>query len=122
MKHLKKYEDYHPGLTDFAYDNIMKERGFKSDKEKYSQQIFFDKFPGLKEASEEYVPFEIIDYITDPGYGYDAVKLFFIEFENGKLGLCVYDTEKQEFVEEPGELEEYEITEEELYKKYGLKK
>lgn len=118
MKHLKKFKDYHTGLTDFAYDNTMKEREFKSNKE---NQIFY-KFPGLKEASKEYAPFEIIDYIADPGYGSYSVKLFLIEFENGKLGLCVYDTEKQEFIKEPGELEEYGITEEELYKKYGLKK
>lgn len=78
-----------------------------------------NQFPGLEEEAEGFYSFKIIDFITDPGYGYEHVKMFLIRFKKwNQWGLCIWDTKKKEFIEEPGTLEDYEVTLDELIEKY----
>jgi len=76
-------------------------------------------FNGLEEAAAMFSTFKIIDVRRDPEYGYDNVYLMLIEFlEDEKIGLCIYDTEKQKFIEEPSDLDDYNTSPEDLYNKY----
>jgi hypothetical protein len=79
------------------------------------------KYPGLKDACADFNNFEIIDERTDPGYGYDHVRLFQIKFDDGAWGLCIWDTRKKEFIEEPSDYEDYDTTPEKIEAKYGFK-
>lgn len=79
------------------------------------------KFPGLKKAAKDFVPFKVVSYKRDPEYGYEHVYLLFIKFKEDKdYGLCIYDTRKQDFIEEPGELEWFDLTLEQVKQKYGF--
>lgn len=80
-------------------------------------------FKGLDKAAKEFIPFKVISFITDPGYGYSHVKLLLIKFKDDKeFGLCIYDVDKQLFISEPGTLDDYNLTLERLFDKYpGLK-
>jgi hypothetical protein len=80
-----------------------------------------EKFKGLAKASEAFGQFEIIDYRKDPEWGYDSVYLMLIKFEDGEYGLCIYDTQKEEFIEEPSDLEDYGTSLEKLKAKYGFR-
>ena len=95
--------------------------------------IPMSKFPGLKKASEAFSPFDILAFTTDPGYGYDDVKMLLLKFHNkpGKydnkdgLGLCIYNVATHEFIEEPSDLTDYNegnLTEDTLYRRYHLKR
>lgn len=88
-------------------------------------------FKGLKKASDMFEPFDVIAYVSDPNV--ENVEMLLIKFHKkpGKydnpdgLGLCIYNTETEEFIEEPADLNEYnegDITEDWLYKKYRLKR
>ena len=90
-------------------------------------------FDGLKEASDMFEPFDVLAFVTDPGYGYEDVKMLLIKFHRkpGKydnpdgLGLCIYNVATHEFIEEPADLTEYnegDLTEDKLYKRYRLKR
>lgn len=83
------------------------------------------QFDGLPEAMQGFEPFEILGFRTDPGYGYEHVKMLFIVFSgkycNGQYGLAIYDTRHKDFIEEPSPLEAYETTVVKVYRKYGFK-
>ena len=64
--------------------------------------------------------FKIVDARRDPGYGYEHVWLLLIRFRDKNYGLCIYDTRKKEFIEEPANLNEYDVTLDILKQKYGL--
>jgi len=77
----------------------------KQVKTEKSQEI---NFKGLNEAAQDFNPFEVISYLTDPGYGYYHVKLLLIKFKKDQIfGLCIYDTAKKQFIEEPSDLDDY---------------
>lgn len=78
------------------------------------------KYPGLKAACENFNNFEIVDERTDPGYGYDHVRLFQIKFDDGAWGLCIWDTRKKAFIEEPSDYDDYDTTPEKVEAKYGF--
>lgn len=79
---------------------------------------FGNQFAGFKEAREGFEPFMVKGWMRDPGYGYQYVLLFLIEFDFGEYGLCIYDYEKEQFVEEPGTLDDFGLTYEEFMMKY----
>jgi len=79
-----------------------------------------DQFEGLAKAMEEFNPFTILGSKRDPEWGYEHVHLLFIQFNDGSFGLCIYDTRKKGFIEEPGDLEMYGRTPEEIKTKYGF--
>ena len=89
------------------------------------------KFNGLKKASDMFEPFDVIGYVSDPNVL--NVEMLLIKFRKkpGKydnpdgLGLCIYNTETEEFIEEPADLNEYNeggITEDWLSKNYRLER
>jgi len=82
------------------------------------EKEFGNQYAGFKEAREGFEPFVVKAWMRDPGYGYQYVLLFFIEFDFGQYGLCIYDYEKEQFVEEPGTLDDYGLTYEEFMIKY----
>lgn len=88
----------------------------KSKKE--IEREFGNQYAGFKEAREGFEPFVIKAWMRDPGYGYQYVLLFLIKFDFGPYGLCIYDYEKEEFIEEPGTLDDYGLTYEEVMMKY----
>ena len=102
----------------------------KNTKDKIIPKSDFD---GLEEASIGFDSFDVVGYVTDPGYGYQDVKMLLLKFHRkpGKyehpdgIGLCIYNTETHEFIEEPSDLvyfNEGDLTEDKLYKKYHLKR
>jgi len=82
------------------------------------EREFGNQYAGFKEAREGFEPFVIKAWMRDPGYGYQYVLLFLLKFDFGPYGLCIYDYEKEEFVEEPGTLDDYGLTYEEVMMKY----
>lgn len=79
------------------------------------------KWPGLLHALEnDFTPSKPIAYYQDPEIGYDAVNLFLIEYRDDKAyGLCIWNHDAEEFVEEPGELDDYGMKSlAEVYGKY----
>jgi hypothetical protein len=95
--------------------------------------IPMSRFPGLRKASEPFSNFDVLAFVTDPGYGYQDVKMLLLKFHKkpGKydnpdgLGLCIYNIATHEFIEEPADLNDYndgKLTEDKLYKKYRLKR
>jgi len=82
------------------------------------EREFGNQYAGFKDAREGFEPFVIKAWMRDPGYGYQYVLLFLIKFDFGPYGLCIYDYEKEEFVEEPGTLDDYGLTYEEVMMKY----
>lgn len=92
---------------------------------KKSPKINPKQFDGLTEVMTGFEPFEILSFLTDPGYGYEHVKMLFIMFSgkrrNGQYGLAIYDTRRKEFIEEPGGLEDYDTNVVKIYRKYGFK-
>lgn len=82
------------------------------------EREFGNQYAGFKEAREGFEPFVIKAWMRDPGYGYQYVLLFLIKFDFGPYGLCIYDYEKEEFIEEPGTLDDYGLTYEEFMIKY----
>lgn len=83
----------------------------------------FKPFPGLYQALKGFEFIDKLSFIRDPGYGYEHVFLFKGEFDDGKYGLFIWDNRDGKFIEEPAELEAYNIKSiAELYKKYpGLR-
>jgi len=79
-------------------------------------------FDGLEQAMEPFNKFTIVNYKMDPGFGYEHVFMFLIQFEDGEYGLCIYDIREKQFIEEPSDLEDYGTTLENLKQKYGLSK
>jgi len=90
--------------------------------EEYKEEYKLSDFKGLEKAADMFYPFKILNIKVDPEYGYQNVHLMLIQFKNGDPGLCIYDTEKEEFIEEPGRLneDEYDVSPEKLYRKYGF--
>lgn len=89
----------------------------------------FKKFPGLEQEAETFQPFEILNYKRDPDYGYENVFMLFIKLlkvpkkyqtPENVYGLCIWDNQKKQFIEEPGSLEDYGIKPENLTKKTGF--
>ncbi|HUS49807.1 MAG TPA: Lar family restriction alleviation protein [Candidatus Paceibacterota bacterium] len=79
------------------------------------------EFPGLEREAEIFYPFKIEAVKRDPE-NYN-VYLMLIEFTTGsrykgRFGLCIYDIDQKKFIEEPGDLDDYDTTPEELYNKY----
>lgn len=102
-------------------DNWDSSTGIKpAVQEGLNESYTLSDFNGLEEASEIFGKFEILDVRRDPEYGYDNVYLLLIKFGDGDIGLCIYDTEKKEFIEEPSDLEDYDVTPEKLYNEYGF--
>lgn len=94
-------------------------------------KIPISRFPGLKKAASIFPSFDILSFVTDPD-NYD-VKLLLLKFHKKPskydnkdgLGLCIYNVETHEFIEEPADLNEFnegDVTEDKLYKKYRLKR
>ena len=99
---------------------INEEFKFEPRKLEDRKKEIIKKFPGMKEASEMFNEFTIIDYIPDPEF--EDVYLFLIQFLNGKdLGLCIYNVKRKEFIEEPADLDDYNFTLKSLLKKYPFK-
>lgn len=102
---------------------------------KEEKKLKFTDYPGLAQAADDFQPFKIVDVVKDPGYGYDHVRLFLIQFIDksksgkkiggsqigGNYGVCIWDTKSKEFIEEPSDLEDYNTTLDKLKSKYGLK-
>jgi len=99
------------------YKDPKKALGLKYVRPKYQLK----DFPGLEKGAEDFMKFDIMDSKRDPGYGYENVFLFLIRFTedeyNGEYGLCIWDTQKKEFIEEPSTLEDYGITTEEKFER-----
>ncbi len=77
------------------------------------------KLPGIETALSEFDGnAKVVKYMMDPGYGYGHVFLALLKFEDGQYGLCIYDSDKKEFIEEPANLEEYNMTTDRLFSKY----
>lgn len=75
-----------------------------------------ETFKGLVEKAKGFSPFTIVKSRADKYV--DNVWLLLIKFEDGELGLCIYNTEEEYFIEEPGNLEQYETTEQEILDRY----
>lgn len=136
-EHSEDIEDYHDQQyrkeledEDYRWRSQKEEDDYEDLDESYNDVNYqLSDFNGLEEAAKGYYPFKILDVRRDPGYGYENVFLMLIQFinngkkrshmyNNGSIGLCIYDTEKQEFIEDPTILEDYNITPEKLYSKY----
>lgn len=81
-----------------------------------------EDFPGLAKALKEFDPINNFTWIRDPYF--HGVYLFRGRFDNDqRFGLFIYDTNKQEFIEEPAEIDAYNFKSiAEVYKKYpGLR-
>ena len=97
------------------------------------------KFDGLDAALKDFSTdgTYVIDFRTDPGYGYQHVKLLQLWIPNvkykyrgkktdithlggGKYGLAIWDTERKEFIEEPASYDDYEVTVDRMETKYGF--
>jgi hypothetical protein len=83
----------------------------------------FEKtLPGFKEAKSMFMDFSVIAFKRDPEYGYEHVYLLLIVFKKSKTyGLCIYDTQRKQFIEEPADLEDYDTTYEDVTNKYSFK-
>lgn len=89
-----------------------------------------ESFEGLAEKAGDYHPFEILNAKRDPGYGYDHVVMLFVKFTKGipkkyqtpenTYGLCIWDMDNKEFIEELGTLEDYGMTIDNFEKKTGF--
>lgn len=85
-------------------------------------QQYYSKYPGLEEKCNEYNPFTILDSKMDPGYGYQHMKIFQIKFNSdNRYGLFIWDGNNKSFQEEPGEYEDYNLTTDEVERKFGFK-
>lgn len=75
---------------------------------------------GFERTLSDFNEINVINYQVDPAYGYDHVIMALIEFVHGGMyGLCIYDSRRQEFIEEPGYLEDYGFRNlQALYNKY----
>ena len=83
------------------------------------KSIDTSEFAGLEEALAEYEKSRPVGKQQDPGWGYDHVWMFLLEFaKDGNLGLCIWDTQKHEFIEEPATLMEYQTSADRLMGKY----
>lgn len=90
----------------------------EAKKKGVNEKISLNDFPGLPEEAKAFNPFEVLAFITDPGYGYSDVKLLLLKFSDGEYGLCIYDTGKKRFIEEPSDLEDYNQTIESISEEY----
>ena len=97
---------------------LKKKKGKKKGKKKINESYLLSDFQGLANIASNFNPFKILDSRRDPDFGYENVYLLLIEFEDGNPGLCIYDTKKEEFIEEPSDLEDYNTTPEKLYDQY----
>ena len=75
-------------------------------------------FKGLAKAAKDFNNFRILGSLRDPGYGYDQVFLLRIRFDDGAEGLCIYDTKKERFIEEPDDYEGYGTTQDKVMTKH----
>lgn len=76
MKHLKKFEDYHPGLSNFAYDRLKKERVIET---LYTATFNDKEITFLKDNLTDMNDRELVYFLTELGLdlesGYDGVEL-----------------------------------------------
>lgn len=84
-------------------------------------------YKGLAESRKDFDPFKILATKRDPEV--DGVYMLAIEFDGGEKGLAiysenVYERSKSEspypsgFIEEPSNLEDYNLTEEDFFKEF----
>lgn len=121
-------EILHTGKSKDKVKKIVSENNLVNDSESKIQiavigypDISYTK-TGILEALAEFIgTCNILDYCVDPGYGYDHVMMYQLKFEDGAYGICIYDTQTKEFIEEPDEYDEYGLTPEEVERKYNFK-
>jgi hypothetical protein len=76
-------------------------------------------FPGLFMKSYDFEQFEVLEQKEDPYF--PGVFLLHIRFcKTQDHGLCIYDTNNQRFIEEPGDLDDYGDTPEKLQTQHGF--
>jgi hypothetical protein len=111
------------GLSADEVKYLLLEKGWLSVKNSiigYVDESY--KQTGIIEALAEYCgSCDVINVCIDPGYGYDHVLMFHLCFSDKQLGLCIFDTRTKQFIEEPGEYDEYSITADEVERKYNFK-
>lgn len=90
-------------------------------KKTLNENLSFDKFNGLKAASIDFIPFQIVNYKIDQNVS-NTVYLLQIYFtELNSYGLCIYDATDRRFIEEPGTYEIFDTTPEQIENQYGFK-
>jgi len=78
-------------------------------------------YTGLVKAADDYIKFTVLELMNDPHFiGVYMLLLEFEDTEYGKYGLSIYDTNKEEFIEEPIDFESCEMTKELANKQYGF--
>jgi len=123
----------HKFFTEFDKEPVNEDRNHRGPlpvAQKINGKWELESFPGLTEVAADFHPFEILDTKRDPGYGYDHVVMMFIKFTGGipkkyqtpenVYGLCIWDMDRHEFIEEPAGLEDYGIPPESLAYKTGF--
>lgn len=78
-------------------------------------------FNGLDKVAIDYNKFNVLESMNDPHF--IGVYMLLLEFEDtryGKYGLCIYDTNEEDFIEEPIDFESCEMTKEKANKEYGF--
>lgn len=91
------------------------------------QADIYKTFPGLRGAANEFVDFKVLDYVQDGGYGCNHVYVLLIRFEYpfrticDGYGLCVWNAERKAFIEEPGNLNDYETTLQSVVEQFDFK-
>lgn len=77
------------------------------------------QFPGLIDAAEGFNFHAYLDYL--PNSEVEGVYMFQIQFIKERVyGLCIWDSNKKKYIEEPGSYKDYGLTEEQAEKKYNF--
>lgn len=60
----------------------------------------------------------VLNHVPDPDSGFPGVYLFLLRFEDKELGICIWREDDDYFIEEPGNLDNYDITIEKLFNQH----